>query len=47
MDLSELSETQRTALATYISVTNQDTDAAVSLLQRTEWNVQVCIQFDL
>ena len=41
-DPMELSENQQLALGTYTSVTNQDPSAAVPLLQRSEWNVQVC-----
>ena len=41
MEVSRLSESQQLALSTYTSVTNQEPDAAVLLLQRSEWNVQV------
>lgn len=40
-DPTQLSESQQLALGTYTSVTNQEPAAAVSLLQRSEWNVQV------
>ena len=40
-DPEQLSESQQSALATYTSVTNQEPLAAVPLLQRSEWNVQV------
>ena len=44
-DPMQLNESQQLALGTYTSVTNQDPSAAVLLLQRSEWNVQV--QHDL
>ena len=37
-----LSPSQQEALDQYMQVTNQDADAAIPLLQRSEWNVQVC-----
>lgn len=40
-DPMQLNESQQLALGTYTSVTNQDPSAAVPLLQRSEWNVQV------
>jgi FAS-associated factor 2 len=40
-DLAQLDEAQQSALATYLSVTNQDPTAAIPLLQRSQWNVQV------
>ena len=40
-DISQLSESQQQALQTYTSVTDQDLIAAIPLLQRSEWNVQV------
>lgn len=40
-DSATLSESQQVALGTYTSVTNQEPAAAISLLQRSEWNVQV------
>jgi FAS-associated factor 2 len=42
-DISQLSESQQTALHTYISVTDQDPVSAIPLLQRSEWNVQIAI----
>lgn len=42
-DISELSESQQTALQTYMPITDQDPIAAISLLQRSEWNVQIAI----
>lgn len=41
-DPGQLSESQQLALGTYTSVTNQEPSAAIPLLQRSEWNVQVC-----
>ena len=40
-DAMQLNESQQLALGTYTSVTNQEPSAAVPLLQRSEWNVQV------
>lgn len=40
-DPSQLNESQQLALGTYTSVTDQEPLAAISLLQRSEWNVQV------
>ena len=40
-DPSQLNESQQTAFSTYTSVTNQEPAAAIQLLQRSEWNVQV------
>ena len=45
VDIAQLTETQQLALGTYTSVTNQDSAAAVALLRRSEWNVQVNINF--
>jgi FAS-associated factor 2 len=42
MDISQLSETQQLALQQYTSVTAQDVQEAIPLLQRSQWNVQVC-----
>ena len=43
VDIAQLTETQQLALGTYTSVTNQDPAAAIALLGRSEWNVQVDI----
>ena len=40
-DPAQLSENQQLALGTYTAVTNQEPSAAIPLLQRSEWNVQV------
>jgi hypothetical protein len=39
---SQLSEAQQLALETYTAVTNQDREQAIALLERSQWNVQVC-----
>ncbi|CRG89412.1 FAS-associated factor 2 [Talaromyces islandicus] len=39
----ELSDSQQTALQTYMNVTGQEPDAAIPLLQRSQWNVQIAI----
>jgi len=41
LDIAQLSEEQQLALQQYTAVTDQNLDAAVPLLQRCEWNVQV------
>lgn len=43
-DPAQLNESQQLALGTYTAVTNQEPSAAVPLLQRSEWNVQVWLQ---
>jgi FAS-associated factor 2 len=40
-DLGQLNESQQLALQQYMSVTDQELQAAISLLSRSEWNVQV------
>ncbi|KAL9131341.1 MAG: hypothetical protein Q9217_000720 [Psora testacea] len=42
-DPGQLTESQQLALGTYTSVTNQEPSAAIPLLQRSEWNVQIAI----
>lgn len=42
-DITQLSETQQNALQTYTAVTDQEPLAAIALLQRCEWNVQIAI----
>jgi FAS-associated factor 2 len=44
IDIGQLSEEQQLALEQYTSVTAQDVPAAVALLQRSQWNVQVSRQ---
>jgi hypothetical protein len=41
-DTSQLSEVQQQAFDTYTAVTNQDREQAIALLERSQWNVQVC-----
>ncbi|RDW80234.1 hypothetical protein BP6252_04872 [Coleophoma cylindrospora] len=43
MDVSQLSESQQLALQQYMSVTDQDVAAAIPLLQRSQWNVEIAI----
>jgi FAS-associated factor 2 len=40
-DIGQLSETEQAALQTYMTVTGQEPDAAIPLLRRSQWNVQV------
>ncbi|KAL5334922.1 hypothetical protein BJX70DRAFT_391069 [Aspergillus crustosus] len=42
-DISELSDTQRSALETYTTVTGQEPVEAIALLGRSQWNVQIAI----
>jgi hypothetical protein len=41
MDINQLSELQQLAVQQYTSVTNQEATAAIPLLQRSQWNVEV------
>jgi FAS-associated factor 2 len=41
IDIDGLSQDQRASLEQYTAVTNQDVEAAIPLLKRAEWNVQV------
>ncbi|KAL8639795.1 MAG: hypothetical protein Q9228_003212 [Teloschistes exilis] len=43
IDHSHLSSSQQEALGTYTAVTNQEFSAAVALLERSQWNVQIAI----
>ncbi|KAK4976565.1 UBX domain-containing protein 10 [Elasticomyces elasticus] len=43
VDLAALSETQQLALQQYTSVTDQELDAALPLLQKCQWNAQIAI----
>lgn len=43
LDISQLTATQQEALQTYISFTDSEPSAAIPLLQRSEWNVQIAI----
>jgi FAS-associated factor 2 len=42
-DISSLSAEQQSTLQQYTAVTNQEVEAAVPLLQRCEWNIQIAI----
>jgi hypothetical protein len=42
IDIGQLSESQKLALEQYTVVTNQEPNAAIPLLQRSQWNLQVC-----
>ena len=42
IDVSQLTADQQSALDQYIAVTAQETKDAIPLLQRCQWNVQVC-----
>ncbi|KAF2087113.1 UBX domain protein [Saccharata proteae CBS 121410] len=42
-DIGQLTEDQQLALQQYTAVTDQATDAAIPLLQRCQWNVQIAI----
>ncbi|KAI9367193.1 hypothetical protein BJX61DRAFT_338364 [Aspergillus egyptiacus] len=42
-DISELSDSQRSALETYTTVTGQEPVEAIALLSRSQWNVQIAI----
>ncbi|KAL8752786.1 MAG: hypothetical protein Q9199_005503 [Rusavskia elegans] len=42
-DPTQLSDSQKEALSTYTVVTNQEPSAAISLLERSQWNVQIAI----
>jgi FAS-associated factor 2 len=41
-DVGQLSPSQQEALQQYIQVTNQEAKDAVPLLERSQWNLQVC-----
>ncbi|KAI9675631.1 MAG: hypothetical protein M1817_000998 [Caeruleum heppii] len=43
VDIAQLSETQQLALQQFTSVTDQELQAAVPLLERSQWNVQIAI----
>jgi FAS-associated factor 2 len=42
-NIDELSESQQLALQQYTSVTDQDVNSAIPILQRSQWNVQVLL----
>lgn len=41
MDLGQLNETQQLALQQFTAVTDQEVEAAIPVLQRSQWNVEV------
>lgn len=41
VDIGQLSQSQQEALQQYTAVTDQEVQAAVPILQRAQWNVQV------
>ena len=41
LDISQLSDSERSALETYTAVTGQEHSEAIPLLRRSQWNVQV------
>lgn len=43
LDISELSDSEKTALETYTAVTGQAPSEAIPLLRRSQWNVQIAI----
>ncbi|RDL41068.1 Ubiquitin-like protein [Venustampulla echinocandica] len=43
VDINDLSEVQQLALQQYTSVTNQDAQAAIPLLRRSQWNVEIAV----
>jgi hypothetical protein len=42
IDIGQLSESQQLALEQYTAVTHQEPNAAIPLLRRSQWNLQVC-----
>lgn len=42
-DPGQLNASQQEALGTYTAVTNQEPAAAIPLLERSQWNVQVSV----
>lgn len=43
VDIEQLSPDQQEALQQYTQVTDQEINDAVPILQRSQWNVQVCL----
>lgn len=43
LDISQLSDSEKSALETYIAVTSQEPSEAIPLLRRSQWNVQIAI----
>lgn len=46
VDIGQLSGPQQEALQQYMHVTNQEAKDAIPLLERSQWNVQVCSPSD-
>ncbi len=44
LDPAQLTEAQQQALQQFTSVTDQEIDAAIPILRRSEWNVQVSLK---
>jgi FAS-associated factor 2 len=42
VDIAQLTEDQQLALQQFTAVTDQELKDAIPLLQRCQWNVQVC-----
>lgn len=47
VDIATLTEDQQLALQQFTAVTDQELDAAVPLLRRCQWNVQVSLALSL
>lgn len=47
VDLSALSDSQQEALQQYTMITDQDVKDAVPVLQRSQWNAQVCCDWPI
>ncbi|KAI9710067.1 MAG: hypothetical protein M1812_007531 [Candelaria pacifica] len=43
VDIGQLTEDQQLAISQYTSVTNQELEAALPILKRSQWNVQIAI----
>ncbi|KAI9701022.1 MAG: hypothetical protein M1836_001690 [Candelina mexicana] len=43
VDIGKLTEDQQLAISQYTSVTNQEVEAALPILKRSQWNVQIAI----
>lgn len=46
-DLSQLTSGQQASLQQYTDVTGQEIKDAVPLLQRSQWNLEVCLSYGL
>lgn len=45
VDIAQLTEEQQLALQQFTAVTDQEVKDAIPLLQRCQWNVQVCFYY--